>query len=57
MRSDPFESYANFTNCLTSGLKNGMGVCEIISACGDFFIDVLKDLLVALGDFIAVCYV
>ena len=44
----------NFTNGLTSGLKNGTGVCEIISTCGDFFIDVLKDLLVALGDFIVV---
>ena len=42
MRSDPFENYANFTNCLTSGLKNGTGVCEIISSSGDFFIDVLK---------------
>ena len=31
-----------------------MGVCEIISACSDFLIDVLKDLLVVLGDFIAV---
>ena len=29
-------------------------MCEIISTCGDFFIDVLKDLLVVLGDFIAV---
>ena len=29
-------------------------MCEIISTCGDFLINVLKDLLVVLGDFIAV---